>query len=169
MSLHAESAQAVVEANTLHDVSTHLSSPVMEIRRSASQHEETLPWVISLDPCAQLVSMLTDVDIQVSRCAAGVLASMGTWPDGAAAVNAAKAMNSIVPLMNESTDPQMGQWIAQMLANLVRHRQATFTHEAAGELMTTFNLDSYVHVAGNGEWCISAKAGKIMSGGRDIA
>ncbi|KAJ7015944.1 armadillo-type protein [Mycena alexandri] len=144
MSLHAESAQAVVEANTLHNFSTHLSSPVMDIRRSASRHEETLPWVISLDPCAQLVSMLTDVDIQVSRCAAGALASMSTWPDGAAAVNAAKALNGAAPLLNASTDPQMEQWIAQMLANLIRHGQATIAHEATslGELTTTFDLDS---------------------------
>ncbi|KAJ7457565.1 armadillo-type protein [Mycena galericulata] len=150
ISMRTEGAQAIVEANALHDATTHLSSPVIEIRKFAcellghvAQHEETLPWVISLDPCAQLVSMLSDANIEVSKSAAAALAKISIWPDGAAAVGAAKAVNGAMPLL-ESPDTQMQQWIATMLANLVQHQQATFTYATTGvgELVATLNIGS---------------------------
>ncbi|KAJ7204315.1 armadillo-type protein [Mycena haematopus] len=148
LSIRTEGAQAVVEANALHDALTRLSSPVIEIRKFAcellghvAQHEETLPWVISLDPCAQLVNMLSDASIEASRSAAAALARMSIWPDGAAAVAAAKAVNGAMPLL-KSPDAQMESWIATMLANLMRHQQAVFTYAtfSVGEIVADLNI-----------------------------
>ncbi|KAJ7247151.1 armadillo-type protein [Mycena haematopus] len=151
LSMRTEGAQAVVDADALHDAFMHLSSPVMEIRKfvcellgHVAEHEETLPWVISLDPCAQLVSMLSDASIEVSRSAAAALARMSSWPDGAAAVGAANALNGAMPLLKSSADAQMESWIARMLVNLVQHQQAGFTYAtfSIGEIMANLNIDS---------------------------
>ncbi|KAJ6568510.1 hypothetical protein B0H19DRAFT_1256270 [Mycena capillaripes] len=150
LSFHAEGAEAVVESNALHDAATHLNSPVIDIRKFAcellghvAQHEETLSWVVSIDPCPKLVSMLSDTSLDVSRSADGALARISIWPDGAAAVGAAKAVDGALPFA-ESPYEQRDLSIAEMISNLLRHRQAKYTLGtlSVGEIVANFNVDS---------------------------
>ncbi|KAJ7627383.1 armadillo-type protein [Roridomyces roridus] len=149
ISKRPDDAEAVVEAGGLHDCQPHLESPVLDIRKftcellgNVAQHEETLAWVISVDPCPQLVRMLSDTNIEIGRAAAAALAKMSMWPDGAAAVGAAKAVNAALPLL-QSPDAQMERSIAEMFGNLVRHRQAivSFATLSVGDLVANANVD----------------------------
>ncbi|KAJ6574570.1 armadillo-type protein [Mycena capillaripes] len=150
LSIRSEGAEAVVEVNALHDAAAHLSSLVPEIRKltcelldHVAQHEETLPWS---------ATRWTHTDIDTSSATQTLRsadAPLPLWPDGAAAVGSAQAVNAAMPLM-ELPDEQVKQWVSTMLGNLVRHEQASSTYMTTGigELVSSLKIHSSGQVIG---------------------
>ncbi|KAJ7203285.1 armadillo-type protein [Mycena pura] len=96
-----------------------------------SDHEATWPAVLAINPCLQLVSLLTrqgaglihsysDKNVEVCQCAAFALANISRWGKGAESVVEARALDYTQDLLN-SPDSPTREYIRDMLRHLLFH------------------------------------------------
>ncbi|KAJ6591293.1 armadillo-type protein [Mycena vulgaris] len=123
-------ACTVVDSGVLHCVPELLKSPDSAVRGQIcwllgrlAYYEATLPKILVLNPCTQLVSLLRDENLEVIKGAAYALGEVSLWPEGAQAAVDAKVLDYTATLLGWSEHEILGQ--------LAMH---TFTVPAALEL-----------------------------------
>ncbi|KAJ7479131.1 armadillo-type protein [Mycena latifolia] len=133
-----------------------------------ADRDAAIPAVLRWNPCQQLVSLLSAIDIEVIMSAAATLSSIARCAEGAQAVVDAKVLDCFAKLL-ESPNEKVQKWPREMMGGLVRHdttaRAATgamvsllrsgnitVTKRAANVVdhIITFPLGAQALVAGNG-------------------
>ncbi|KAJ7920864.1 armadillo-type protein [Mycena leptocephala] len=131
-----QGAQAAVDANVLKCVAELLLSPNEEVRRwtcgmlgKLARHENTMPAILSVNPCQPLVSLLRQVQIigrnlAVMESAAQTLYRITRSPEGAQAAVDANLLDCVAKLL-ESPSEEIRKWTHVMLGQLARHETTT--------------------------------------------
>ncbi|KAJ7205243.1 armadillo-type protein [Mycena pura] len=124
-----EGAEAVVDAKAHEHAMALFKSPDAGIRASTcymlgnlASHERTWAAALSINPCFQLVPLLSDQDIQVRGYAAFALANLSRWLQGAQSVVDAKALKHTLVLLH-STDAKAQSNACLMLGHLADHKE----------------------------------------------
>ncbi|KAJ7443568.1 armadillo-type protein [Mycena latifolia] len=152
--------RAVVDADVLECVDTLLKSSSAGVLKWTCDmlrelvHHATTPTVLRWNPCPQLVSLLSAVDIEVIMGAAETLSSIAQCAEGAQAVVDAKVLDCFAELL-ESPDERAHQWPGELVGELVLHdttaQAATVTKRAANVVdhIITSPLGAQALVAAN--------------------
>ncbi|KAJ7479051.1 armadillo-type protein [Mycena latifolia] len=132
-----------------------------------AQRETAIPAVLRWNPCQQLVSLLSAINIEVVMGAAETLSSIAKCAEGAQAIADAKVFDCFAKLL-ETPDEKVQKWPREIMGELVSHdttaraatgaivsllrsRNITVTKRAANVVdhIITFPLGAQALVAGN--------------------
>ncbi|KAJ7626352.1 armadillo-type protein [Mycena polygramma] len=93
-------------------------------------HECTAPAILDLKPCARLMSLLSDKDIEVSLEATHALSKISQWPDGAQAIVNVHGLRYALELL-QSPNIEVQRWACELVRKLAGHES---TASAISEL-----------------------------------
>ncbi|KAJ7712827.1 armadillo-type protein [Mycena olivaceomarginata] len=121
-------ARAIVDSLVFRHIPSMLGSPDPRTRRSSCSllgnlmsRKSTASAVLELEPCEQLVSLLSDEKhSDVIREATYTLSQITHRVDGAKGVVDAKALDHI-PRLLESPNPETRKWACELMGNLAFH------------------------------------------------
>ncbi|KAF8192743.1 armadillo-type protein [Mycena galopus ATCC 62051] len=122
-----DGAQAVVNAKATDYILILLQSPSTQVRESTcrlvgilSGHEFTVPAMLDVESCAQIVYLLGDVNGWVIDWAVYALSRIAQWKDGAQAIVNANA-TSYIPLLLEAPNSKVLSWACDLVGGLAIH------------------------------------------------
>ncbi|KAJ7872107.1 hypothetical protein B0H13DRAFT_2553919 [Mycena leptocephala] len=122
-----DDAQALVDSPVFHYIWEMLRSPDPVARSSSSnlldslaKHECTIPHILEMRGCEQLVALLDDQEDDVIYWATRALATIGYWLEGAQAMVDAKVQDYILKLL-KSQGFGVKPATCQLLARLANH------------------------------------------------
>ncbi|KAF8196832.1 armadillo-type protein [Mycena galopus ATCC 62051] len=100
-------AEAIIKAQAIDCFLALLQSSKPSFERWACElvgrlasHESTVPAILDLEPCRRLVALLHHSNSDVIEWATYALSQIARWPDGAQAVVKAKALDSVLVLLD---------------------------------------------------------------------
>ncbi|KAJ6481596.1 armadillo-type protein [Mycena vulgaris] len=115
-----EGAQAALDKDVLQHVMELFKSPEAVVRKwtcfvvgQLSSHKTTLPVVLAVKPCTQLVSLLSDENLVVVEGAVVALYVISRSPEGALAAVNAHALD-FVPELLKSSSARVRGWMCKM-------------------------------------------------------
>ncbi|KAJ6585829.1 armadillo-type protein [Mycena capillaripes] len=129
----ADGALAVVQAAVQDHVLKLLESPNADIWNGACRlvvnlilYEPTASKILKINPCVQLVLLLSYEHPDVAELAIKAVANAAFWRDGAQAVIQAEVQDHVRKLL-ESPNPVVRQWNCWLVRNLARFQATTTT------------------------------------------
>ncbi|KAF8196795.1 armadillo-type protein [Mycena galopus ATCC 62051] len=125
-----DGAQVVVNAKATDYLLTLLESPRLEVWQwtckllgTLASHWSTVPTILELNVCAQIVSSLRDKDSGVIEWAVYALYEMARWVNGAQAIVNAKATDYILVLLKSPRwEWEVQHWTCELTGSLASHK-----------------------------------------------
>ncbi|KAJ6481598.1 armadillo-type protein [Mycena vulgaris] len=121
-----EGAQTALDKHVLQQAMKLFKSPEPGVRRWAcgvvgqlSFHENTSAAVLGINPCQQLVSLLSDAKLVVIEGAIAALHEISRLPEGVQAAVDANVLDCVAKLL-ESPSIQVRRWTCKMIAELAQ-------------------------------------------------
>ncbi|KAJ6517122.1 armadillo-type protein, partial [Mycena vulgaris] len=148
-----QGAQDALDKDVLQHVMELFKSPQDVVRKWAcavvgqlSSHETTLPVVLAVKLCTQLVSLLSDESLVAAESAVAALYVISRSPEGAQAVVDAHVLDCVAKLL-ESPSILVCRWTCKMLAELAQTLAAVvFRVKPCKQLATLLRVEDLVVV-----------------------